>query len=154
MSVRYSTPHVHYPQLSEVQMSYFYFCLCVCQYLWIIKFLEWVYRKKMGDMRGYFHRLGYWGFIIRLILLHFSFVFYINLPIRKTNRMASSFRFWALFDYWIFPRLVTFNPHATPPSSPFVNMTELLTTVIQVGGLTHHFLGKCLYQVGNMIVVF
>jgi hypothetical protein len=23
----------------------------------------------MGDMRGYFHRLGYWGFIIRLILL-------------------------------------------------------------------------------------
>jgi len=67
----------------------------------------------MGDMRGYFHRLGYWGFIIRLILLRFSFVFYINFPIRK-----------------------------------------LLTTVIQVGGLTHHFLGKCLYQVGNMIVVF
>jgi hypothetical protein len=30
----------------------------------------------------------------------------------------------------------------------------LLTTVIQVGGLTHHFLGECLYQVGNMTVVF
>jgi hypothetical protein len=30
----------------------------------------------MGDMRGYLHRLGYWGFIIRLILLRFSFVFY------------------------------------------------------------------------------
>jgi len=57
----------------------------------------------MGDMRGYFHRLGYWGFIIRLILLRFSFVFYINLPIRKPNRMVLSFRFWALFDYWIFP---------------------------------------------------
>jgi hypothetical protein len=36
-----------------------------------------------------------------------------------------------------------------PP--PFVNMTELLTTVIQVGGLTHHFLGKCLYQVRNVL---
>jgi hypothetical protein len=30
-------------------------------------------------------------------------------------------------------------------------MTELLTTVIQVGGLTHHFLGKCLYQVRNVL---
>ena len=51
----------------------------------------------MGDMRGYFHRLGYWGFIIRLILLRFSFVFYTNLPIRKSNRMVLNFRFWSLF---------------------------------------------------------
>ena len=56
-------------------------------------------------MRGYVHRLGYWGFIIRLILWRFSFVFYINLPIWKPNRMVLSFRFWALFDYWIFPTL-------------------------------------------------
>ena len=92
-------------KLSEVQMSYFYLCLSVCQYLWIIKFLEWAYRKKSGgeDMRGYFHRLGYWGFIYRLILLRFSFVFFIYLPIRKSYRMVLSFRFWALFDYWIFP---------------------------------------------------
>jgi hypothetical protein len=27
-------------KLSEVQMLYFYLCLSVCQYLWIIKFLE------------------------------------------------------------------------------------------------------------------
>ena len=54
-------------------------------------------------MRGYFHRLGYWGFIFRLILLRFSFVFFIYLPIRKSYRMVLSFRFWALFDYWIFP---------------------------------------------------
>jgi hypothetical protein len=46
----------------------------------------------IGDMRGYVHRLGYWGFIIRLILLRLSFVFYINLPIRKPNRMVLSFR--------------------------------------------------------------
>ena len=81
----------------------FLFVLSVCQYLWIIKFLEWAYRKKGGDVRGYFHRLGYWGFIFRLILLRFSFVFYINLPIRKSYRIVLSFRFWALFDYWIFP---------------------------------------------------
>jgi hypothetical protein len=66
----------------------FYLCLSVCQYLWIIKFLEWAYRKKWGDMRGYFHRLEYWGFIFRLILLRFSFVFFINLPIRKSYRMV------------------------------------------------------------------
>ena len=90
-------------KLSEVQMSYFYLCSSVCHYLWIIKFLEWAYRKKWGDMRGYFHRLEYWGFIFRLILLRFSFVFFINLPIRKSYRMVLSFRFWALFDYWIFP---------------------------------------------------
>jgi hypothetical protein len=53
-------------KLSEVQMSYFYLCLSVGQYLWIIKFREWAYRKKGGDMRGYFHRFGYWGFIFRL----------------------------------------------------------------------------------------
>jgi hypothetical protein len=56
------------------------------------------------------NRLGYWGFIIRLILLRFSFVFYINLPIRKSNRMVLSFRFWALFDYWIFPDLTRLIP--------------------------------------------
>ena len=110
MSVRYSTHHVHYPQLNPSRVClptnfqkfkcHIFMCLCVCQYLWIIKFLEWAYRKKWGI----------WGFIIRLILLRFSFVFYINLPIRKSNRMALSFRFWALFDYWFF-RLVTFNPH-------------------------------------------
>jgi hypothetical protein len=38
----------------EVQMSYFYLCLCVCQYLWIIKFLEWAYRKKWGIWGGIF----------------------------------------------------------------------------------------------------
>ena len=31
------------------------------------KALEWAYRKKWG----YVHRLGYWGFIIRLTLLRF-----------------------------------------------------------------------------------
>jgi hypothetical protein len=50
---------------SEVQMSYFYLCLSVCQYWWIIKFLEWAYRKKRGDMRGYFHRFG-------ILRVHFS----------------------------------------------------------------------------------
>jgi hypothetical protein len=70
-------PFSSYQSISLVSFHfvYFYLCLCVCQYLWIIKFLEWAYRKKMGDMRGYFHRLGYWGFINRLILLRFSFVF-------------------------------------------------------------------------------
>ena len=152
MSLRYSTPHVHYPQFNSSRVCLptnfqkfkcyiFYLCLSVCPYLWIIKFLELAYKKR-GDMRGYFHRLGYWGFIVRLILLRFSFVFFINLPIRKSYRMVLSFRFWALW-------LLDF-----PPPPQFVNMTELLTTVIQVGGLTHHFLGKCLNQVGNMIVVF
>jgi hypothetical protein len=79
-----SRPGLLADKLSEVQMSYYYLYLCVCQYLWIIKFLEWEYRKKWG----YFHRLGYWGFIIRLILLRFSLVFYINLPIRKSNRLV------------------------------------------------------------------
>ena len=41
-------------KLSEVQMSYFYLCLSVCQYLWIIKFLEWAYRNKWGGG-------GIWG---------------------------------------------------------------------------------------------
>ena len=41
-------------KLSEVQMSYFYLCLCVCQYLWIIKFLEWAYRKKWGILRVHY----------------------------------------------------------------------------------------------------
>jgi hypothetical protein len=44
----------------------------------------------MGDMRGYFHRLVYLGFIFGLMLLRFSFVFYIFLPIRKSNRMVLS----------------------------------------------------------------
>jgi hypothetical protein len=35
-------------------MSYFYLCLSVCQYLWIIKFLEWAYRKKGGIWGGIF----------------------------------------------------------------------------------------------------
>jgi hypothetical protein len=39
-------------------------------------------------------------FIFRLILLRFSFVFFINLPFRKSYRIVLSFRFWALFDYW------------------------------------------------------
>ena len=46
----------------------------------------------MGDMRGYFHRLGYGGFINRLILLRFSFVFYINLPIRKIKQDGLEFQ--------------------------------------------------------------
>ena len=81
----------------------------------------------------YFHRLGYWGFIIRLILLRFSFAFFINLHFRKSYRMVLSFRFWALFDYWIFPTCHIQSPHLL---SQFVNMTELLTTVVQVGHLT------------------
>ena len=89
-----SKPGLLADKLSEVQMSYFYLSLCVCQYLW---------SGHIEKKWGYFHRLGYWEFIIRLILLGFSFVFYINLPIRKPNRMVLSFRFWALFDYWIFP---------------------------------------------------
>ena len=56
LPVTQSKPGLLADKLSEVQMSYFYLCLCVCQYL---KFLEWAYRKKMGDMRGYVHRLGY-----------------------------------------------------------------------------------------------
>ena len=90
----------------------FLFVLSVCHYLWIIKFLEWAYRKKRGDMRGYFHRLGYWGFIFRLILLRFSFVFYINLPIRKSYRMVLSFRFWALWllDFPDLSRLIPMHP--------------------------------------------
>jgi hypothetical protein len=84
-------------------------------------------------------------FIFRLILLRFSFVFFINLPVRKPYRMVLSYRFWVLFVtyyllpilylYWLldFPDLsVTFHL----PLPLFVNMTELLTTVIQVGGLT------------------
>ena len=63
-------------KLSEVQMSYFYLCLCVCQYLWIIKFMEWAYRKKRGDMRGYFHRLGYWA--VKKVFVHCNFLLYIS----------------------------------------------------------------------------
>jgi hypothetical protein len=66
-------------KLSEVQMSYFYLCLCVCQYLWIIKFLEWAYRRKWGIWGGYFHSLGYWGFIsnyLFFLISLFRFVFY------------------------------------------------------------------------------
>jgi hypothetical protein len=46
-------PHTS-PYSKTVQMSYFYLCLCVCQYLWIIKFLEWAYRKKWGIWGGIF----------------------------------------------------------------------------------------------------
>ena len=49
-----SKPGLLADKLSEVQMSYFYLCLCVCQYLWIIKFLEWAYRKKWGIWGGIF----------------------------------------------------------------------------------------------------
>jgi hypothetical protein len=50
-------------KLSEVQMSYFYLWLSVCQYLWIIKFPEWAYRKIFADFvsfRFYFvsHFIG------------------------------------------------------------------------------------------------
>ena len=51
-------------KLSEVQMSYFYLCLSVCQYLWIIKFLEWAYRKK-GGYEGVFSLIG-------ILRVHFS----------------------------------------------------------------------------------
>jgi hypothetical protein len=49
-----SKPGLLADKLSEVQISYFYLCLCVCQYLWIIKFLEWAYRKKWGIWGGMF----------------------------------------------------------------------------------------------------
>jgi hypothetical protein len=80
---------------------YFYMCVhksvnmkakCVCYDILFLQMIEF-----------YFHRLGYWGFIFRLILLRFSFVFFINLPIHKSYMMVLSFRFWTLFDYWIFP---------------------------------------------------
>ena len=70
--------------------------------------------KTKKRQTRYFHRLGYWGFIFRLILLHFSFVFFINLHFRKSCRMVLSFRFWALFDYWIFPDL----SRSIPPPPP------------------------------------
>jgi hypothetical protein len=56
----------------------------------------------------------------------------------KSYRMILSFRFWALFDYWIIPTCHV----PSPPPPPFVNMTELLTTVIQVGGLTRRRIQK------------
>jgi hypothetical protein len=47
VSFRFRKPGLLVYKLSEVQISYFYLCLCVCQYLWIIKFLEWAYRKNI-----------------------------------------------------------------------------------------------------------
>jgi hypothetical protein len=57
MSVRYSTPHVHYPQLNSSQ---------VCLPTNFQKF-------KWG---GYFHRLGYWGFIFFFFFISVYFVLF------------------------------------------------------------------------------
>jgi hypothetical protein len=60
----------------------------------------------------YFVLFSLISYIFHLILLRFSFVFFINLPIRKSYRMVLSFRFWALVDYWIFPRSTVTDRHA------------------------------------------
>ena len=145
-----SKPGLLADKLSEVQMSYLYLCLCVCQYLWIIKFLEWTYRKKGGIWGGIFIDWNIEGSFF--VWFYYVFRLYSTWICLFANQAGWS---WVSDSgHYLttgFSRLDTFNPHAPPP---FVNMTELLTTVIQVGGLTHHFLGKCLHKVGNMIVVF
>jgi hypothetical protein len=59
----------------------------------------WIELRVMYVRRTVTDRHARWVIINQ----RFSFVFYINLPIRKSNRMVLSFRFWELFDYWIFP---------------------------------------------------
>jgi hypothetical protein len=54
-------------KLSEVQMSYFYLCLSVCQYLWIIKFLEWRF-AFVGFV------LFRWFRFVSFLLISFRFV--------------------------------------------------------------------------------
>jgi hypothetical protein len=87
--------------------------------------------KKNGqnDINGIFIVWNNERSFFILILLRFSFVFFIILRFRKSYRMVLSYRLWALFDYWIF--LVCL---VAPP--PFVNMTELWMSIIQVLGLT------------------
>ena len=84
----------------------------------------------MGDMRGYFHRLGYWEFIIRLILLRFSFVFYINL-----SWVSDSGHYLTTG----FSRLYTFNLMVRRVASAYLLSEPTI------------FLGKCLYQVRNVL---
>ena len=70
--------------------------------------------------------------------------------------MVLSFRSWALFDYRIFPTChVQFPTPPTPNLSIWRNYKRLsykweVWRVVKPG-LTHHFLGKCLYQVMNVL---
>jgi hypothetical protein len=80
-------------KLSEVQMSYFYLCWSVCQYLWIIKFLEWAYRKKGGIWGGIFKNR-----IIFFLFLYFVLYFIFFLPFSSYQSISFCFR-WFRFAF-------------------------------------------------------
>jgi hypothetical protein len=63
-------------KLSEVQISYFYLCLSLCQYLWIIKFLEWAYRKKWGIIKIIVFKKSNYLFFFSFLFISFCLLFF------------------------------------------------------------------------------
>jgi hypothetical protein len=79
-------------KLSEVQMSYFYLCLSVCQYLWIIKFLEWAYRKN---------RIIFFFFIslFRFVFYFFPSIFFISVYFVLFSLISFCFRWFRFISF-------------------------------------------------------
>ena len=118
-------------KLSEVQISYFYLCLSVCQYLWIIKFLEWAYRKKWGisggmfidwDIEGSFFVWFYYVFRCILHKFAYSQIIQDGLEFQNSGHYLTTG----------FSRFVTFNPHVVVQLFGWLKtqMVELLISFV------------------------
>jgi hypothetical protein len=125
-----SKPGLLAHKLSEVQMSYFYLCLCVCQYLWIIKFLEWANRKKWGILGGMFidwdieGSLFVWFYsLFRFFFYFFPSIFFILLSFHFVSFRFVSFPFrFALYRY---PNYVNENTRFSCRFKCLTQMTHL-----------------------------